>query len=146
MCPSCKKNVKPMIIDVDTVLCVECGMTFSRSLQPKINVFKEQAVDPRPPLPTNIKPPLNAIVCDFAMDSDGNAVFASRVYCPKDEVEETPFDPNSNDFKFAFKVHRKKFKNRRRYMYDTFRKMAQQAETGEVSEPTEAPVHSTAQS
>lgn len=123
-CPKCnaEKSMNALDESNDMWICLKCGMTYERGGRPLVNVYSTEAADPRPPI-TEQKPPLSSIVCDFHTDENGETIFTSRVYLPKEKYEDTPFDPEDPHFKFALKVHRKRFKNRRRYMYERQRKM-----------------------
>ena len=118
MCPNCGQ---PALIALgDEKLCGKCWMFFRVDLTPLFDTRSTPA-DARPAFPAT------AAVKDFVFDigtdeQTGNPTFASRTYCPRETVEATPFDPQDPHFKFAMKLHRKRFKNRRRYMYEKQKK------------------------
>ena len=127
MCPNCKHPHTPIPLDEskEVSLCGRCGMTFRMDMTPMVNIFQAKPADERPDLPTNAGTITNKhLVIDFHTDDEGVVTFTSRVYLPKEDVVATEFNPDDPKFKFAMKVHRKRFKNRRRYMYEKQRKMA----------------------
>lgn len=122
MCPSCKKTT--LIQFGDHKICGSCWVLCTNDGTAIFNTALTPA-DERPHLPDNT--PVKDIVFDYTIDNGGTAIYTSRVFCPKETVEETPFDAQNPTFKFFMKVHRKRFKNRRRYMYEKQRKMAESA-------------------
>jgi hypothetical protein len=116
MCPSCKNTTLIQLGDLK--ICGKCWTLCTNDSVPLLDT-RNTPIDPRPDLQEGAT--VKDIVFDYAMDGN-KAVYTSRVYCPMEEVEAQPFNPNDPNFKFAMKVHRKRFKNRRRYMYEKQRK------------------------
>jgi len=97
-------------------------MTYNADLDPLVNISPSTVpADERPPIQVE-KASIKDIICDFAFDNEGMMILSSRVYLPKEDLPITDLDVNDPKFKFAMKVHRKRFKNRRRYMYERQRK------------------------
>lgn len=144
-CPMCGTvGTVQVKFTTSTFYCTHCGAESFDPWEDQPNqepkpvqkkVIKGTVVpDPRPPLPSS--PSIRDVVEDHYVpydpqtgkdiirpDGKKDRYLVSKVFCPKNtEIDNSVFDPATPAAQFYMKIHRKRFKNRRRYDRDLKRR------------------------